>query len=445
MSSPEPPATNEIAQTILRKTIDNNPFIPHTPTTRQALFLACMLRESLYGGAAGGGKSDALLMAGAQFVDVPDYAGLLLRRTYADLSLPGAIMDRSHTWWDGTAAHWDRNEKRWTFPGGATLSFGFLATDSDIERYKSAEFQFIGFDEATQFTEYQVMFLFSRLRRLKGANIPLRLRNASNPGGIGHEWCKARYLDPTTQKERPFFPARLTDNPHLDQAEYEKSLANLDPITRAQLLEGDWNARHEGGLFNRTSFSLVETLPQQAHRVRYWDLAATAQKPGRDPDYTVGARISRNPRGRFTIEDIVRVRATPADVEELLRRTAELDGTNVAIYVEQEPGASGKIVIDHLIRDVLVGYAVYAIRSTGAKTERARPFSAQVAAGNVDLMRANWNLAFYDECEAFPFGAHDDQVDAASGAFAQLAVRIVGEAIAGGARGPRGVALWQIR
>src|SRR5262245_57491100 len=120
------------ARTILEATITQNEYIPHQPTTKQALFLACMLREAFYGGSAGGGKSDALLMGAAQFVDVPGYSALLLRRTYADLSLPGAIMDRSQSWWQETDAHWSRADKVWTFPSGARITFGFLATDADL-------------------------------------------------------------------------------------------------------------------------------------------------------------------------------------------------------------------------------------------------------------------------------------------------------------------------
>jgi len=385
-------------------------------------------------------------MAAAQFVDKPGYAALLLRRTYADLSLPGAIMDRSHTWWDTTDAHWDRVEKEWTFPAGGRVSFGFLANDQDLERYKSAEFQFIGMDEATQFTGYQYTYIGSRLRRAVGSKIPIRMRGASNPGGIGHEFIKGRFLGEHADPALPFIPAKLTDNPHLDQVEYQKSLENLDPVTRAQLLNGDWDARHEGGLFDRTNFRVIDHLPEQATRVRYWDLAATVAKPGRDPDWTVGARVARTPQGRFVIEDIIRVRVSPAEVEALQRRTAERDGTGVSVYVEQEPGASGKIVADRLIREVLVGYACYAVRATGSKEERARPYSAQVAAGNVDILRAGWNLPFYDEHEAFPFGAHDDQVDASSGAFSQLAVRrVVIEAFAGGTRYTPSVTLANIR
>ena len=94
-------------------------------------------------------------MGALQFVDVPGYAAILFRRTYADLSLPGALMDRAKEWLAGTAARWSDKEKTWHFPSGATLTFGYLEHEDDKYRYQSSEFQFLGFDELTQFSEAQ--------------------------------------------------------------------------------------------------------------------------------------------------------------------------------------------------------------------------------------------------------------------------------------------------
>ncbi len=226
------------------------------PTPRQAAFLDFPGLEALYGGAAGGGKSDALLMAALQHVTVPGYSALLLRRTYADLALPGALMDRAHSWLAGSGARWNGQEHKWTFPSGASLQFGYLDTDKDRFRYQSSEFQFIGFDELTQFSDVPYRYLFSRLRRLAGSTVPLRMRSASNPGNVGHEWVKARFTPhlPEAPAGRLFVPARLDDNPHVDRPAYEQALAELDPITRQQLRDGDWNAV-AGGRFRPEWFS----------------------------------------------------------------------------------------------------------------------------------------------------------------------------------------------
>jgi len=211
---------------------------PHEPHPKQRTFLELTETEALYGGAAGGGKSDALLMSALAHVDEPGYSAILFRRTYTDLSLPGALMDRAHEWLHDTAADWSATDKKWTFPSGATLAFGYLEGPRDHYRYQSAEFQFVGFDELTQFEERQYVYLFSRLRRLLGSTVPLQMRSATNPGGIGHEWVKARFL--IEPAGRGFVPATLDDNPSLDRDEYRSMLARLDPVTRRQLEHGEW-------------------------------------------------------------------------------------------------------------------------------------------------------------------------------------------------------------
>lgn len=183
-------------------------------------------------------------MAALQYVDVPGYAAILFRRTYADLSKPGALMDRAAEWLRGTDARWNEQKKQWRFPSGAVLTFGHLEHETDKFEYQGSEVQFCGFDELTQFSATQYAYLQSRLRRtLKLGSIPLRMRAASNPGGVGHVWVRHRFLVSGRAAGRAFVPARLEDNPHLDREEYERSLAELDPVTRAQLRRGDWSIR----------------------------------------------------------------------------------------------------------------------------------------------------------------------------------------------------------
>jgi len=373
----------------------------------------------LYGGAAGGGKSDALLMAALQYVDMPGYSAILFRRTFRDLALPKALMDRASEWLGGTGANWNSANHTWTFPSSAKLTFGYLDNENDKYRYQSAEFQFVGFDELTQFLESQYRYLFSRLRRLEKSNIPLRMRAASNPGNVGHDWVKQRFMIEGEEYGRVFIPAKLEDNPSLDRKTYIESLNELDPITRKQYLDGDWTARHGGNIFLREWFKIVTETPAELKLVRFWDMAATEPKANTDPDYTVGALVGEQ-NGVYFIQDIKRIRSSPPQVEALIKQTAQLDPAGTRTFMEQEPGSSGVGQIDYYARQVLAGFSFWGIRSTGPKAERAVPVSSAAAAGNVKLKQAVWNGVLLDEFEGFPQGAHDDIVDAVSGAFGQL-------------------------
>lgn len=367
-------------------------------------------------------NSEALLMAALQYVDVPGYSAILFRKTFVDLSLPGALIDRLRGWmmpFEGEV-RWVDREKTWYFPSGATVSFGYLENDKDKYKYQSAEFQFIAFDELTQIEENSYKYLFSRLRRLKDMPVPLRVRAASNPGGAGHEWVKQRFITEGPANNRIFISAKLEDNPHLDIDSYDNSLKELDPVTRAQLREGNWDVLHAGSIFARQWFQVVDVYPHDLRRVRFWDLASSARKvSGRQPDYTAGVLMGEKD-GFYYILNVIRVQKTPYDVEKIIQNTAMLDGHETAIYMEQEPGATGISTIDHYAREVLKGYAFRGVRTTGSKLLRANPVSAAAEQGRIFIVRGAWATDFLDELEAFPTGVNDDQVDALSGAFSEL-------------------------
>jgi hypothetical protein len=242
-------------------------YTPQYPEPPQEAFLWLQCLDAFYGGAAGPGKSSALLMAALQYADVPRYSAVIFRRTFADLNLPGALIPRSKEWLypilGGSA--WNEQRSRWTFPSGATLTFGYLQHADDHLRYQGAEFQFIGVDEASQIRDNQLRYLFSRLRGPSDPNdplsrVPLRMRLASNPGDRSHEYLKRRYIHqsvdsddpedtPERARSRVFIRGRLQDNPHINQEAYVQSLLHLEPDVRAQLLEGDWDARQPGDWF----------------------------------------------------------------------------------------------------------------------------------------------------------------------------------------------------
>lgn len=218
-------------------------YIPHPPHPPQVAFLLCDELEAIYGGAAGGGKSDALLMAALQYVDQPDYGALILRRTFAQLNQNDAIMERSKQWLANTDARWNGEDHRWTFPSGATLTFGHCKDEESKYNYQGGQWHFIGFDELTQFTETQYLYIaFSRGRTLESSTIPLRIRSTSNPGGIGHGWVKKRLIKPSSRVAGSLFiPAKIDDNPTIKREQYVSQLSHLGAELRAQLLDGDWD------------------------------------------------------------------------------------------------------------------------------------------------------------------------------------------------------------
>jgi predicted phage terminase large subunit-like protein len=402
-----------------------NDLIPHAPTERQLAFLAEPALEALYGGAAGGGKTDALLMGALLYAHIPGYSALILRRTYPDLAQPGGIMSRAREWLAGRV-RWQESAHRAIVPGGMTLQFGHLEAENDRFRYQGGEYQYIGVDELTQFLERDYRYLFSRLRRVRGVEVPLRMRAGSNPGGLGHDWVRRRFID-VTAPDRAFHAARLADNPHLDREQYERSLEHLDPVTRAQLLRGDWTARADAQLFRREWFEVVDAAPAVtgSRPVRFWDLAASADDEGRDPDYTVGLKLWRSDHGELYVLDVVRFRRRPHEVQHLVATVAAQDGPDCRQRMQQDPGQAGKDQIDEYRRRVLAGHDFQGLVITGKKWVRAQPVSGQAGAGHVKLVRGSWIDAFLDELEAFGPDEreyeHDDQVDALSGAYSVLA------------------------
>ena len=191
----------------------------------------------------------------------------------------------------------------------------------------------------------------------------------------------------------------------------------------------DWSALYqqsptmaEGALFKIAAIETLDAAPAGGIVVRAWDLAATKKLGTRDPDWTVGLKLSRDPAGRFVVQDVVRLRGGPAEVEAAILNTAAQDGRGVRISIPQDPGQAGKAQIAWLTSK-LAGHTVESSPETGDKSTRAAPVASQVNVGNLSVVRAWWNAALLDEMAAFPSGAHDDQVDALSRAFSVIGLR----------------------
>ena len=220
-------------------------------------FLASGETDVLYGGAAGGGKSYAMLIDPLRFAHRAAHRGLIIRRSMPELR---ELIDKSRELYPKAfpGCKYKEVEKLWNFPSGAKIEFGFLERDADVYRYQGQAYSWIGFDEITHLpTEFSWNYLASRLRTTD-PEIETYMRCTANPGGSGAHWVKKRYIDPAPPNEsfrghdgltRKFIPARLDDNPYLAaDGRYEQMLAALPPTQRQQLLEGNWDVA-EGAAF----------------------------------------------------------------------------------------------------------------------------------------------------------------------------------------------------
>tara|TARA_A100001391_G_scaffold188930_1_gene159866 strand:+ start:347 stop:2119 length:1773 start_codon:yes stop_codon:yes gene_type:complete len=242
---------------LIQETIKNSNVIFHANEGPQTQFLAADEKDVLYGGAAGGGKSYAMLVDPLRYAHKKAHRALILRRSMPELR---EMIDKSRELYPQAfpGAKFREVEKLWNFPSGAKIEFGFLERDADVYRYQGQAYSWIGFDEITHLpTEFSWNYLASRLRTTD-PEIKTYLRCTANPGGVGSQWVKKRYIEPQEANQsfmgkdgltRKFIPAKLVDNPYLAKdGVYEQMLMSLPPIQRRQLLEGNWDVA-EGAAF----------------------------------------------------------------------------------------------------------------------------------------------------------------------------------------------------
>ena len=422
----------------------------------QEMFLSSPADIAIYGGAAGGGKSFALLMEPLRHVASAGFSAVIFRRTSKQVRNEGGLWDASCGLYGLLGAKGRESELSWKFPSGASISFGHLEHEKNKYDWQGSELAYLGFDELTHFTESQFFYLLSRNRSVSGA-APY-VRATCNPDADSWVADFIRWwIDPETgypvparsgklrwfvreedslvwgddkaaleaahkgkiAKSATFIAARIEDNKILMERDpgYRANLAALSTVDRERLLSGNWKIRPAAGAyFRRSWFPVVTTAPAEARRVRGWDLAGSHAEAGAQPDWTAGVRLARDKDGIFYIEHVERLQGTPNEVDRIIYSLAGSDGRETTIALPQDPGQAGKSQALALVR-LLAGFRVKSQPVTGSKIVRAMPFSSQCEAGNVKLVAGPWNADFLTELENFPAGRHDDQVDAVCEAF----------------------------
>lgn len=228
--------------------------------------------EAMFGGAAGPGKTDCLVMEATRQIDNPLYNAILIRRVFPSLEAADGMIARSHRWYPALGGEYNWAKHYWTFPSGARIYFGHIQHESSKYLYQGAQFSFIGFDELTEFNESQYTYMMTRNRAPVEARLRVYIRSCTNPGNVGHRWVKERFItkdivnqvrwftnDPIKgdtavppgtplSRSRAFYPARLDDNPSIGDEYLANLLADPDAVQRSRLIEGNWDAEYEQGL-----------------------------------------------------------------------------------------------------------------------------------------------------------------------------------------------------
>lgn len=223
--------------------------------------------------------------------------------------------------------------------------------------------------------------------------------------------CKTSigFVDPRKEEGELLFPERFSR----DTVDRDKKAMG------SMAVAGQFQQRpapRSGGFFAWQNIEIVNAAPKLRKVVRYWDKAGTDGAGA----WTAGVKMGQGDDGCWYILDVVRGQWSAAPREKAIKATADLDGRQVVIWIEQEPGSGGKESAESTIKN-LAGYVIKAERATGDKAVRAEPYAVQVEAGNIKVVRGAWNQAFIDEHKSFPVGKFKDQIDAAGGAFNKLA------------------------
>ena len=437
----------------------------------QTMFMASSADIVIYGGAAGGGKTYALLLEALRHKNVKNFGAVIFRKNFTQITAEGGLWDASVKIFSQVP---DAQQKKtpklhWEFGDGGKLTFAHLDREEELMAWQGTEIAYLAFDELTHFSRHQFLYMLSRNRSTCG--IRPYVRATCNPdseswvadfiswwinqdtgypikerSGIVRYMCVLNdviyWADTPEELEKQygvkseecksvtFIASRLEDNKVLLKSDpsYLSNLKAMTEVDMERLLYGNWKIKSQAGrYFKRTQIpddGHLNRLPDDVvFWVRAWDLAATDEDENGDADYTAGVLIGKRKNGRFVVADVINKQIKAGDVGKLITMTAASDkvkyGQNYRVRIPQDPGAAGKIVAKQYLNG-LSGYDVKAVPVSGSKELRATPFAAQWQNGFVDILKAHWNEEYFAQLESFPEAKHDDMVDASSDAFNEL-------------------------
>lgn len=458
----------------------------------QEAFLASEADIAIYGGAAGSGKSFAVLLWIAYLVSCAlagklkskrRYEAVVFRRTSAELKGGGSIWEESLTVFAGLAGGRTKlAPMEWRWPRFALVEFRHMQHQLDVHKHQSKQYATVVFEELTQFLEYQFWYMVSRLRT--GAGVRAHIRATCNPDpdsfvrqliawwigpdGLPIEsrsgvlrwfvrdersntlhWYDSREdaiaAHPNAKPlSLTFISAKLEDNPKGDPT-YRERLEALPFVERERLLGRNWDIRASAGtVFKRDQFRVVnrlEEIPglttggvQVLGWARGWDKAATEG----GGDWSVGSRVGLLSNGGYVLASgRRRLQGTPAQVFDAMRQCAAADGHEVLVAVPQDPGQAGIVDVHATLREVK-GYAVkgYPIRQN--KLTYANVWATRVERGLFWIVRDDETELFLEQANGFPAAKVDDDIDSVS--LAVMALGDAGDARTGGGTGEGSVA-----
>lgn len=434
----------------------------------QTMFMASKADIVIYGGAAGGGKTHALLLEALRHKDVKGFGGIIFRKNYTQITAEGGLWDASHKLFSQVKNAESKKTPKlhWRFEGGGKLSFAHLEREEDLKSWQGTEIAYIAFDELTHFTKRQFLYMLSRNRTTCGVKPYVRATcnpdvdswvadfiswwiNPETGYPIPERSGQVRYMcvlndtiywadnseeltekydvSPEECKTVTFIASRLEDNKILMESDpgYLANLKAMTEVDMERLLYGNWKIKASAGsFFKRTQIGkfLVKAPDDLVAVCRAWDLAATDKDENDNAAYTAGVLMGKRKNGRFVILDVINQQLKAGDVRALVSQTAMIDKvkhSNVRVRLPQDPGQAGKEQAQSYMT-MLAGYDVVIKPESGDKATRAEPMAAQWQHGNFDIVVGEWNEAYFNQLESFPDSKFKDMVDASSSAFGEI-------------------------